>query len=227
MIFQTWGDFVVASLQQAWDAVVGFVPLLLSAVIVFIIGWIVAVALGKLVEQIIRALRVDMFLAKLDFEKALERAGMKLNTGAFVGGLVRWFLIIVTLLAAANILQLTQVTNFLTAVLLYLPNVVVAALILVIAALVAETAERVGRGSVESLGLRGGHLVAVLARWSVWVFAIVAALQQLGIATALLQTFVTGFVAMLALALGLAFGLGGKDAAGAIVEKMLRDIRGG
>ena len=227
MIFQTWGDVVVASLQQAWAAVVSFVPLLLSAVIVFIIGWIVAVALGKLVEQIIRALRVDTFLAKLDFERALEKAGMKLNTGAFVGGLVRWFLIIVALLAAANILQLNQVTEFLTAVLLYLPNVVVAALIFVIAALVAENAERIARGSVEAVGVRGSALVAVVTRWSVWVFAIVAALQQLGIAVALLQTVVTGLVAMLALALGLAFGLGGKDAAGAIVEKMLRDIRGG
>lgn len=226
MIFQTWGDVVVASLQQAWSAVVSFVPLLLSALIVFVIGWIIAVALGKLVEQVIKALRVDMFLSKLDFEKAMERAGMRLNTGAFVGGLVRWFLIIVALLAAANILQLTQVTDFLTSVLLYLPNVVVAVLILVIAALVAEVAERVVRGSVEAAGLRRGSLVGLVARWSVWVFAIVAALLQLGVATVLLQTVVTGLVAMLALAFGLAFGLGGKDAAGAVVDRVIREVRG-
>lgn len=226
MIFQTWGDVVVASLQQAWSAVVSFVPFLLSALIVFVIGWIIAVALGKLVEQVIKALRVDMFLAKLDFEKAMERAGMRLNTGAFVGGLVRWFLIIVALLAAANILQLTQVTDFLTSVLLYLPNVVVAVLILVIAALVAEVAERVVRGSVEAAGLRRGSLVGLVARWSVWVFAIVAALLQLGVATVLLQTVVTGLVAMLALAFGLAFGLGGKDAAGAVVDRVIREVRG-
>lgn len=226
MIFQTWGDVIVNSLQQAWAAVVNFVPLLLSAILVFIFGWIVAVALGKLVEQVIKALRVDAFLSKLDFEKALERAGMRLNTGAFVGGLVRWFLIIVSLLAAANILQLYQVTDFLAQVLLYLPNVVVAVLILVIAALVAEAAERIARGSVEAAGLRRGALVGVVTRWSVWVFAIIAALQQLGIAVVLLQTLVTGLVAMLALAFGLAFGLGGKDAAGAIVDRALRDIRG-
>lgn len=226
MIFQTWGDVVVASLQQAWSAVVSFVPLFLSALIVFVIGWIIAVALGKLVEQVIKALRVDMFLSKLDFEKAMERAGMRLNTGAFVGGLVRWFLIIVALLAAANILQLTQVTDFLTSVLLYLPNVVVAVLILVIAALVAEVAERVVRGSVEAAGLRRGSLVGLVARWSVWVFAIVAALLQLGVATVLLQTVVTGLVAMLALAFGLAFGLGGKDAAGAVVDRVIREVRG-
>lgn len=226
MIFQTWGDVVVASLQQAWSAVVAFVPLLLSAVIVFIIGWIVAVALGKLVEQVIRALRVDALLAKLDFEKALERAGMRLNSGAFVGGLVQWFLIIVALLAAVNILGLTEVSNYLQAILGYLPNVVVAALILIIAVLVSEVVERVVKGSVDAAGLKGGAVASVISRWAVWVFAIVAALLQLGIARELLLTFVTGFVAMLALALGLAFGLGGKDSAGRIVDKVLRDIQG-
>lgn len=224
MIFQTWGDVVVGSLQQAWGAVVAFVPLLLSAVIVFIIGWIVAVALGKLVEQVIRALRVDTFLAKLDFEKAMERAGMRLNSGAFVGGLVRWFLIIVALLAAANILQLMQVTDFLTQVLLYLPNVVVASLILIIAALVAETVERIVRGAVEATSLKGGALAGVVSRWAVWVFAIIAALLQLGVATMLLQTIVTGVIAMFALAFGLAFGLGGRDAAAGMIDKTMRDL---
>lgn len=226
MIFQTWGDVVVASLQQAWSAVFSFVPLFLSAIIVFIIGWIVAVALGKLVEQVIRALRVDSFFAKLDFEKTLERAGMRLNTGAFIGGLVRWFIIVVALLAASNILMLTQVTDFLTQVLFYLPNVVVAALILIIAALVADTVERLVRGSVEATGLRGGALAGVVTRWAVWVFALIAALLQLGVATVLLQTVITGVIAMFALAFGLAFGLGGKDTASAVIDKMVRDIRG-
>ncbi|MFY9457478.1 MAG: hypothetical protein WAP23_00910 [Candidatus Spechtbacterales bacterium] len=224
MIFQTWGDVVVGSLQQAWGAVVAFVPLLLSAVIVFIIGWIVAVALGKLVEQVIKALRVDMFLAKLDFEKALERAGMHLNSGAFVGGLVRWFIIIAFLLAAVNILGLSAVSDFLRSVLNFLPQVVVAALILIIAALVAETVERVVRGAVEATSLKGGALAGVVSRWSVWVFAIVAALLQLGVATMLLQTIVTGVIAMFALAFGLAFGLGGRDAAASMIDKTMRDL---
>ncbi|MDO8500012.1 MAG: hypothetical protein Q7S66_05185 [bacterium] len=224
MIFQTWGDVVVSSLMQAWGGVVAFVPLLLAAVIVFIIGWIVAVALGKLVEQVIRALKVDMFLAKLDFEKAMERTGMRLNSGAFVGGLVRWFLIIVALLAAANILQLNQVTDFLTQVLFYLPNVVVASLILIIAALVAETVERVTRGAAEAASLRGGAVAGVVSRWAVWTFAIIAALLQLGIATMLLQTIVTGVIAMFALAFGLAFGLGGRDAAAGMIDKTMRDL---
>lgn len=225
MILQTWGDVIVASLQQSWAAVANFVPLLVGAIVVFVVGWIVAVALGKVVEQVVRALRVDALLQKLEFERTLERGGVRLNSGAFVGGLVKWFLIIVFLLAAVNIIGLTQVSDFLTQVLFYLPNVVVAALILVIALKVAEVVERLARGSVEAVGMRGA-VVGVMARWAIWIFAVIAALLQLGVATVLLQTLVTGLVAMLALAFGLAFGLGGKDAASAFVEKLRRDITG-
>jgi len=206
-------------------AVGNFIPLLIGAVVVFLIGWIVAVALGTLVEQVIRALRVDAALQKLEVEKALERGGVRLNTGAFVGALVRWFIIIVFLLAAANILGLTQVSVFLSQVLAYLPNVVVAALIIIIAAKIAEVVERSVRASLEAAGLRGAF-VGVMSRWAIWVFAVVAALLQLGVATILIQTLITGLVAMLALAFGLSFGLGGKDAASSAIDRMRRELTG-
>ena len=226
MVLQTWGDVIVVSLQQAWGAVAGFVPLFIGAVIVFIIGWIVAVALGTLVEQVVRALKVDALLQKLELERTLERAGVRLNSGVFIGALVRWFIIIVFLLAAVNILGLSQVSDFLRQVLLYIPNVVVAALILVVALKVAEVVERASRSSVEAAGLRGSAVIGVMARWAIWIFAVVAALLQLGIATVLIQTLITGLVAMLALAFGLAFGLGGKDAASAFIERARREVSG-
>lgn len=224
MVLQAWGDAIVASLQQVFSSVAAFVPLLIGAVVVFIIGWIIAVALGKVVEQIVKALRVDSLLQKLEFEKALERAGWRLNSGAFVGGLVKWFLIVAFLLAAANILGLQDVSNFLRDVLLYIPNVVVAALILIIAALVANVAENVVRGSVEAAGYKGA-LVGVVTRYSIWVFAFVAALIQLGIAVSLVQTVVTGLVGAVALALGLSFGLGGKDAAAEFIAKIRGELK--
>lgn len=224
MVLQTWGDAIVVSLQQVFNSVAAFIPLFIGAVVVFLIGWIVAAALGKVVEQVVRALKVDQLLSKLEFEKAMERAGWKLNAGAFMGSLVKWFLIVSFLLAAANILGLSQVSDFLRDVLFYLPNVLVAALILIIAALVAETVERVVRGSVEAAGYRGS-LAGVTARWSIWVFAFVAALLQLGIAVQILQTVVTGLIAALALAFGLSFGLGGKDAAAQFIDKMKGELR--
>lgn len=224
MVLQTWGDVIVASMQQVWTQIANFVPLLVGALVVFIIGWIVAVALGKLVEQVVRALKVDALLAKLEFEKALERGGWRLNSGAFVGGLVKWFLIVVFLLAAVNILGLTQVSDFLRDVLLYIPNVVVAALILIIAALVVDVVEKLVRGSVEAAGYRSA-LAGVVTRWSIWVFAFVAVLLQLGIATTLVQTLITGLVAALALSFGLAFGLGGKDAAAEFLARVRGELR--
>lgn len=225
MVLRTWGDVIVESLMQSWAAVGNFIPLFIGAVVVFLIGWIVAVALGSLIEQVVKALRIDAILQKLELEKALERGGVRLNSGVFLGALVRWFVIIVFLLAAANILGLSQVSEFLTQVLYYIPNVVVAALILLIALKVAEVVERSTRASAEAAGMRGA-IVGVMARWAIWIFAVVAALLQLGVATILIQTLVTGLVAMLAIAFGLAFGLGGKDAASSFIDRVKREISG-
>lgn len=219
-----WGDVIVFSLQQTWTSVVNFVPLLLGALIVLILGWIIALALGQLVEQIVRALKVDHFLMKLEVEKVLERGGLKLNAGAFVGGLVKWFFIVVFLLAAVNILGLGQVSEFLGQVLLYIPNVIVAAVILIIAALVAETTEKVVRSSIEAAGHRGA-LAGVVARWSIWIFAVIAALLQLRIVPELIQAIVSALVYGVALMFGLAFGLGGKDAAAQMIEKVRGELR--
>ncbi len=224
MILQTWGDVIFVSLQEVWTSVISFLPVFISAIIIFLIGLVVAVALGKVVEQIVRALRVDYLLKQFEVEKTFQRAGWKLDSGMFVGGLVRWFLVVVFLLAATNILGLTQVSDFLRDVLLYIPNVVVAALILVIAALVSDVVERMVRGSVEAAGYRGA-MVALMARWAIWVFAFLAVLFQLGVAAALVQTLVTGLVAAIALAIGLSFGLGGKDSAAGFLDRMRNELK--
>lgn len=219
-----WGDVIVFSLQSTWTSIIGFVPLLLGALIVFVLGWIIALALGQLVEQVVRALKIDNLLMKLEVEKVLERGGIRLNAGAFVGGLVKWFFMVVFLLAAVNILGLNDVSGFLKDVLLYIPNVVIAAVILIIAALVAETTEKLVRGSIEAAGHRGS-LAGVAARWSIWIFALIAALLQLRIVPELIQAVVSALVYGVALAFGIAFGLGGKDAAAQIIEKIRGEIR--
>ena len=216
---------VVLSLQTTWGAVAGFVPLFLGAIVVFIIGWIIAVSLGRVIEQVVHSIKLDSILEKLEVGKIMEHAGMHLNSGSFFGGLVKWFLIVASLLAAVNILGLAQVSTFLRDILLYVPNVVVASLILVIALIVADTVEKVIRGSVHAAGFHGGT-VGVVVRWSIWIFAVVAALLQLGIAVDLIRMVIMGLVAALALAFGLAFGLGGKDHASQFIEKMKRDMHG-
>jgi small-conductance mechanosensitive channel len=222
-----WSDVLIASFQELWAGVITFIPKLLVALIVFIIGWIIAVALGKLVSQVVRLFKVDKLFQALGAEEPLAKAGFRLDTGAFLGGLVRWFLIVVFLVASIDVLGLDQVNVFLREVVLgYLPNVIVAALILVVAAFVADTMHRIVVGSAKAAGVPSTHLLGGITKWAIWTFAILAALYQLGIAGVFAQTLFTGFVAMLAIAGGLAFGLGGKDAAARYVERMRKDIGG-
>ena len=224
---QTWGDVLVVSFQELWAGVITFIPKLLIAVIIFIVGWIIAVALGKLISQIVRLFKIDKLFQALGAEEPLAKAGFRLDTGAFVGGLVRWFLIVVFLVAAIDVLGLSQVNIFLREVVLaYLPNVIVAALILVVAAFVADVMQKIVVGSAKAAGVPSTHFLGGITKWAIWLFAILAALYQLGIAGVFAQTLFTGFVAMLAIAGGLAFGLGGKDAAARYVERLRKDIGG-
>lgn len=222
MYAQSWADIVAGSLQGLWVGVLNFIPNLLGAMIVFVLGLVVAAGLGALVEKIFEAAKLDSLLAKLGVEMYFERAGIRLNGARFLGQLVNWFLVIAFLLAATDILGLFALSAFLKDVLFYIPNVVAAVLIMLAAVVLANFLRKVVMGSVMSARLHGAHFLGTLTWWSVVVFAIFAALSQLNIAVSVIQSLVTGLIAMLALAGGLAFGLGGRDYAAHLINK-LRD----
>ena len=217
-------DILLSSLQTLWLSFIGFFPTLLAALIVFIIGWLIAIALGRLANRIIKAIKLDVILAKIGFKKALAKAKLKLDSGRFFDELVKWFFIIVFLMAAADILGLYQVTEFLKGILYYIPNIVVAVVILLSAVIVANFLQKLVRASVDAAGLQAAGFLSGLTKWAILIFGFVAVLSQLGIAVTLINTLVIGLVAMLALAGGLAFGLGGRDQAARFLEKLKRDI---
>jgi len=185
---------------------------------------VIAVTLDKLVARVIRIFRVDKALQGLGVEKFLERGGFRLDAGAFIGGLVKWFFIIAFMIAALDVLGLGQVNIFLQEVLAYMPSVIIAALILVAAAVIANAVQKVVSGSARGAGLPSAGFLGGIAKWAIWIFAILAALYQLGIAGPFVQTLFTGFVAMIVIAGGLAFGLGGRDVAARYIEKLREDI---
>lgn len=224
MLAQTWTEIVTTSLQTLWSGFIGFLPNLLGAIIVFIIGWLIASILGKLTVQVIRLLRIDSVLEKIGFKKSFEKASLKLDSGRFLGELVKWFFIIVFLMAATDILDMSQVTEFLRQILLYIPHLIVAVLILLAAVLIANFLQRLVKASVEAAGLRSANFLAAVTKWSILVFAILAALLQLGVVPSLIQTIFTGVIAALVISAGLAFGLGGKDLAAQLLEKLKRDV---
>lgn len=224
MFLTEWANVLNASFQGLFYGLVAFIPNLLAALIIFIIGWLIGSGLARVVEQVIGALKVDNALRAAGVERVVERAGWKMNAGAFLGTLVKWFFIIVFLVAALEVLGLTQVTAFLTTVVLgYLPQVIVAVLILLVAAVVAETAQRVVRGAAAAAHMKSANFLGAIARWAIWVFAILAALDQLGISP-FIQTLFTGLVVALALAFGLAFGLGGQQAAARYLDRLGKEM---
>jgi len=195
-----------------------------KAVIVFVIGWFVAIALGKVVEKMVRTIKIDHALQKIGWEKRLSEVGISANMAEFFGGLVKWFLILVFLMAATDILQLNQVTEFINSILLYIPNVVVAVVILSVVFIVGNFVYNVVKGSTKAAGVMSATMLAAISKWAIIIFGVLAALLQLGIASSLVSTIFIGIVAMFSLAGGLAFGLGGRDEAAVILRKLREEI---
>ncbi len=226
MVFTTWADVLSQSFQNLFYGLVAFIPNLVVAVIIFIIGWLIGIGLSRVVAQIVDALRVDQALKSTGLERLVSRAGWQLNTGRFLGFLVEWFFIIVFLVAALDVLRLTTVNLFISEVVLgYLPQVIVAVLILLVAAVVAEAAERVVVGSAKAASLHAAGFLGKVARYAIWVFAILAALAQLNVATVFVQTLFTGVVIAVSLGLGLAFGLGGQSSAARYLDRLQSEIK--
>lgn len=225
MIIQTWADVLTASFQNLWYGVVAYIPNIIVAVIIFVVGWLVGAALGKVVEQIFHSLKVDAALKNTGLNDVVERAGFSMNSGMFLGMLVKWFVIIGFLVASLDVLGLAQVNAFLKDVVLsYLPQVIVAALFIIVGAVVAEIARDLVSGAARAAGVRSAGFAGSVAKWAIWIFAVLAALDQLQVATGFIQTLFTGVVVAVSLALGLAFGLGGQEAAARYIEKVKGEI---
>ncbi|TSC61039.1 MAG: small-conductance mechanosensitive ion channel [Parcubacteria group bacterium Athens0416_74] len=228
MIVSQSAGAVQGSFYDLLYTVTAYLPAILAAVIVFVIGWIIGVILYRVVVEAVRVLRIDDAVKAAGLNDAAKSAGFSLDVGRVLGTLVMWFIILVFLVASLEILGLTRVTVFLqTVVLLYLPQVIVAALILILGAVVAEVVKGLVAGSARAAGAHGANLAGTVAKWAIWITAVLAALNQLGVATEFVQTIFTGFVVAASLAFGLAFGLGGKEAAARTIERVRGEISHG
>ena len=220
MIFQNLTDITIGSLLNVWITVVGFIPAIIGATIILIIGLIIASGLKSLVERIISAVKLDNLLRQLDLETYFQRANLQLNSGKFLGTLVYWFFIIVSVLAAADILSLDGLSDFLNQVVSYIPNIIAAALIMLATIVIANFLSSLVKVSVMSAKLHASKFISTLTWWATAIFGLLASLMQLGVAPILLNTVITGVIAMFAIAGGIAFGLGGKDYATHLLNKL-------
>ena len=224
-IWLTWGDVFNASLQELWWGFVQFTPKLVIAIIFFAVGWVLGAVIARALEQVFSALKVDNLLKSIGMDGFFRKAGMNLNSGYFIGQVVKWFVIVVFLIPSLDLVGLNSIKDFLqNDVLGFLPRVIVAALILIIATIVADALSKTVTASVKTMNLTSANMLGAVAKYAVWIFAFIIALGQLGVADYYMSVLFTGIIAMLSIGGALAFGLGGKDAAAKFIAKVGEEV---
>ena len=224
-----WYSITYTALQNLGQSILAFIPNLIGAIIVFTIGWFIAIAIAKLVVKVLDGIKLNQFFEKSGWKDALEKADLKVNVSEFIGAIVKWIFVIVFLLAAVEILGFSQFAVFLKSVISWLPNLFVAAVIFVVAVIMADILEKIIRAWVEQMKIGYASAIGAIVRWSVWVFAILAILRQLLVVPSLIDTvfsaLVYGAVTLVVISCGIAFGLGGKDVAAEILQEIREKLR--
>jgi hypothetical protein len=213
----TWGDAVFLSLSNALNTFLAAIPQVIGALLILIIGWIVAGMVARLVGELLRRAGADRLFAEHG-GRVYGAQSEKIRPSVVASELVKWLIRLVFLVAAANVLGMPQVSELLNQVLLWIPNLIVAAIILLVAPLLA----RFVRGAIEvgagQMGFTNAPLLGRIAEIAIVAFAVVIAINQIGIAADLVNIIFIGLVGAFALAFGLAFGLGGRDVAAQLTQ---------
>ena len=211
-------ETLMASFRDAFSMILSAIPRILGFIVVVAIGWFVSTILARAVTGLLRAIRFDELARKSGLADFLAKMSTGTDSAGVVAGLVKWLVRIVVLLVAFDVLGLPAVSDVMRQLLLWLPNLVVAIFVLFTGGIAARALGNIVRGATAESGFSNPETLANVVRTAVWAFAIVVAINQLGIATNLINTLFTGFVGALAVALGLAFGLGGRDLASRTLE---------
>lgn len=224
--FDTWRGVFDSSLQGLWLGFMEFVPRLVVAIVFFVVGWLLASIVARAIEQVFTSLKIDSLFKSIGAESFFRKAGVNLNSGYFVGGIVKWFMIIVFLLPSLTLVlgPGNAVEDFLKdSVLVFLPKVIIAAFVLIIAAFVSEGLSKTVLATAKTMELKAANMLSAIAKYSVWIFAIIIALGKLGLDDFMGPLFY-GIVAMLALGGALAFGLGGKEHASRLISRLSEEV---
>lgn len=223
-MLQTWQDALLASWVQVSTGIITFIPKFLGAVLVFVIGILLASWAKRIIEEVLRLGRLEDLSKRSGFATYLARANIRLTASELVGEIVKWVLLLIFFSAAVEILGLTIVSEVLSRLISYIPNVFAAALILGIGVVIANLVDGLVRGAFATINHEAARPVGKLARWVVLIVAFFAAVDQLQVAQTLINTFFQGLTWTLVLIFGLSIGLGAKDLVGKILEDWYKKI---
>lgn len=214
-----WSVALMSSLSAAMALLFSAVPKILGFLIIVVAGWLIASLAERAVAAVLRTIHFNDLAQRSGLANFVRQMGADTDSSGMIGVVVKWFIRLIALVVAFDALGLPAVSDVLRQLLLWLPNVVVALMVLVIGGLAARALANVVRGAAAEGGLGNPEFLAKVASTLVWAFAIVVAVNQIGIATELVNTLFMAFVGAIALAIGLSFGLGARDTASEIVRK--------
>lgn len=214
-----WSDAMFTSLAAAMALFFSAVPKIIGFLLIIVAGWFIASLIERGLAAVLRGIRFNDLSERAGLSDFIRKMGMNTDAAGMIGLVVKWFVRLIALVVAFDALGLPAVSEVLRQLLLWLPNVVVAVVVLVIGGLAARALGNVVRGAANEAGLTNANFLSKAAAVVVWAFAIVVAVNQLGIATELVNTLFMAVVGALALGLGLAFGLGGRETAAEILRK--------
>lgn len=216
----------ILSLESLWANIMGFIPSFFGALIILIVGLIIASMLGRLAKKIAELSKIDHIFEKSGTRKEVQDLGFNLSFSNVIGWLVKWFFIIATLIAVVDVLGIRQLTIFLENLVLYLPRVIIAVIILAVGLIISGIVKNGAFNALQALRVKEkpASLLSNIAKWSIVIFSFMAALVQLGIAANLIQILFTGFITMLAIAGGISFGLGGKNHATKVLDWIEKEM---
>ena len=225
LTLSSWNDALLTAWQTTLVNLFYFVPSLLAAVALFIIGLFLAEWTKKMSIRLLQAFKLSSIMRKTGVESFLDKAEIKLKIEEIFGNIIKWLIILVFFVAAVNILGLTTVSKVLDAILAYIPRAFSAVLILAIGVLLSGLVENLIKGALFHIDLKAARLLAKIGAYLVIIFTILTSINELGIAQTLINTLFTGFIAMLVLGLGLAIGLGSKDLVARILNEWYENLR--
>jgi len=224
-----WYEITVEAVRNFLNKTAGFIPELIGALIIFFIGWLIAVIIEKVVAQTLKSLQVNKIFERGSWKEVLEKAELKINVSEFIGAICKWILIIVFLTAAVGVLGLKDFADVLKNVLNYLPKVIISVLIFVVAVILADILEKIVIAMVGGTKFVYSRLAGAIVKWAIWGFTIFVILEQLipetQIFTILFSSIIQGIVFLIVIAGGIAFGLGGKEIASEILENLRKRIK--
>ena len=220
-----WGTAVMTSLAAALSLFLAAIPRIIGFVVILIIGWLISGVLAAAVAALLRAVRFNDLAQRSGITGFVQNMGVRKDAAGVLADVAKWFVRLIVLVVAFDALGLPAVSAVFQQFLLWIPNLIVAVVVLVIAGLAANALGDLIRGSTAQAGFNNPDLLATIARVAVWSFGIVVAVNQIGVAQELVNTLFMGFIGALALAAGLAFGLGGRETAAQIVDSWYNRTR--